>query len=109
MILIGMLLLVAVGHGKSEGVRVHVDSVDDYVSDVLNHVQLMKEEHPQIPSFAIGHSMVSNHVFTAPNRPITRTLYRTLIYGQMMSNSTHMCWWLPALFMLYTMIFKINH
>jgi len=46
-----------VGHGKSEGVRVHVDSVDDYVSDVLNHVQLMKEEHPQIPSFAIGHSM----------------------------------------------------
>jgi len=46
-----------VGHGKSDGVRANVDTVDDYVNDVLNHVQLMKEEHPQIPSFAIGHSM----------------------------------------------------
>jgi len=46
-----------VGHGRSDGVRANVDAVDDYVSDVLNHVQLMKEEHPQIPSFAVGHSM----------------------------------------------------
>jgi len=46
-----------VGHGRSDGVRANVDTVDDYVSDVLNHVQLMKEEHPQIPCFAIGHSM----------------------------------------------------
>ena len=52
------VLFSTVGHGKSDGVRVHVDSVDDYVTDILHHVQLMKEEHPQIPTFAIGHSMV---------------------------------------------------
>ena len=47
--------------------RANVDAVDDYVSDVLNHVQLMKEEHPQIPSFAVGHSMVSERFL--PNWP----------------------------------------
>lgn len=46
-----------VGHGLSDGSRCHVDSIDEYVTDVLNHVQLMKEEHPQIPTFAVGHSM----------------------------------------------------
>ena len=55
------------GHGRSDGVRANVDAVDDYVSDVLNHVQLMKEEHPQIPSFAVGHSMVNERF--PPNWP----------------------------------------
>jgi len=42
----------------SDGHRVHVESIDDYVNDILNHIQLMREEHPQIPIFAVGHSMV---------------------------------------------------
>ncbi|XP_057369577.1 monoglyceride lipase-like [Daphnia carinata] len=46
-----------VGHGMSDGHRVHVESIDEYVTDILNHIQLMREEHPQIPIFAVGHSM----------------------------------------------------
>lgn len=43
----------------SDGHRVHVESIEEYVTDILNHIQLMREEHPQIPIFAVGHSMVS--------------------------------------------------
>lgn len=54
-----LLTINTVGHGMSDGHRVHVESIDDYVNDILNHIQLMREEHPQIPIFAVGHSMVS--------------------------------------------------
>ena len=47
-----------VGHGQSEGVRVHVDSVDEYVNDVLHHVKIVQQRYPHVPLFAVGHSMV---------------------------------------------------
>ena len=47
-----------VGHGHSEGERVHVEDVDTYVQDVIHHVELMKNKYPHLPCILIGHSMV---------------------------------------------------
>ena len=49
-----------VGHGKSEGARVHIDSFSEYVDDLIQHVKLLKTSHPGIPMFLIGHSMVGS-------------------------------------------------
>ncbi|XP_071550064.1 monoglyceride lipase-like isoform X2 [Panulirus ornatus] len=46
-----------VGHGRSEGVRGHIDSVEDYVSDVLNHCDDVRAGYPGLPCFLVGHSM----------------------------------------------------
>ena len=53
------LVLHAVGHGESEGERVHVENVDIYVQDVIHHVEQMKKEHPNLPCILLGHSMAS--------------------------------------------------
>ena len=50
--------IVAVGHGRSEGDRVHVETMDTYVMDVIQHVEIMKKQYPDLPSFIMGHSMV---------------------------------------------------
>ena len=52
------LLISLVGHGNSEGERVHVEDVDTYVKDVIHHVELMKNKYPHLPCILIGHSMV---------------------------------------------------
>lgn len=46
-----------VGHGRSEGVRGYVETVDDYVEDVLRHCDDVRSGHPGLPCFLVGHSM----------------------------------------------------
>ncbi|XP_042212007.1 monoglyceride lipase-like [Homarus americanus] len=46
-----------VGHGRSEGVRGYVDSVDDYVTDVLQNYDDVRSGYPGLPCFIVGHSM----------------------------------------------------
>ena len=48
-----------VGHGRSEGDRVHVEDVDTYVQDAIRHVELMKNKYPHLPCILMGHSMVT--------------------------------------------------
>ncbi|XXF76956.1 lysophospholipase [Myxococcaceae bacterium GXIMD 01537] len=45
------------GHGRSEGVRVHIDSFDEYVTDLERFVALVREREPGRPVFLLGHSM----------------------------------------------------
>lgn len=46
-----------VGHGQSQGDRVHTNDFMEYIRDVIQHVKLMKEKYPFVPVFVIGHSM----------------------------------------------------
>ncbi|ESN91724.1 hypothetical protein HELRODRAFT_108482, partial [Helobdella robusta] len=46
-----------VGHGRSEGDRVHVTDFSIYVDDVIKHIEMLKKEHPGVPCFMFGHSM----------------------------------------------------
>lgn len=48
-----------VGHGLSEGDRVHIDTIETYARDVIQHVERLKVKHPTLPVFLLGHSMVS--------------------------------------------------
>jgi acylglycerol lipase len=44
------------GHGKSPGLRVHVDSFDELRADVRAVLALARAEHPALPLFLLGHS-----------------------------------------------------
>ncbi|XP_077547824.1 monoglyceride lipase-like [Haemaphysalis longicornis] len=46
-----------VGHGKSEGPRARVKSIDTYVDDVLTHIDMRRTEFPNKPVYLIGYSM----------------------------------------------------
>ncbi len=46
-----------IGHGKSDGKRVYIESVDQYVDDVYLHCAEMRRRYPGAPLFAVGHSM----------------------------------------------------
>jgi len=54
-----LLTVVSVGHGLSDGDRVHVSNTSTYANDVVQHINIIKEKHPNVPIFIIGHSMVS--------------------------------------------------
>ena len=49
------------GHGASEGERAHVESFEDFSSDVLAHAQAMLRQRGRswqgLPCFLLGHSM----------------------------------------------------
>lgn len=47
------------GHGKSEGKTNYVDSFDQYVEDERKLYSIVKENHPDLPVFMLGHSMGS--------------------------------------------------
>ena len=63
----------SVGHGKSEGDRVYVETFDTYVLDVIQHVEKMKQEYPDIPCLLMGHSMVSVIMYRHTN-PVVEML-----------------------------------
>ncbi|XP_078241381.1 monoglyceride lipase isoform X2 [Pogona vitticeps] len=47
-----------VGHGQSEGDRMVVSDFHVFVRDCLQHIDLMKKDHPGLPVFLLGHSMI---------------------------------------------------
>jgi hypothetical protein len=44
-----------VGHGKSEGIRHHIDHFDYYVQDVLQFVELVSSKYLKVPVFLLGY------------------------------------------------------
>lgn len=53
------MLFCLVGHGKSEGDRVHIEDFQIYVRDVIQHIGILKAKYGDVPFFLFGHSMVS--------------------------------------------------
>jgi alpha-beta hydrolase superfamily lysophospholipase len=47
------------GHGKSEGERVYVEKLADYVDDLKTYFDIIRKENPGKPIFLVGHSMGS--------------------------------------------------
>ena len=47
------------GHGKSEGLRNYIDSFDQYIEDERLFYEIIKEHHPHLPIFMLGHSLGS--------------------------------------------------
>lgn len=46
-----------VGHGQSEGERMVVSDFHIFVRDVLQHVDTIQKDYPEVPIFLLGHSM----------------------------------------------------
>jgi alpha-beta hydrolase superfamily lysophospholipase len=47
------------GHGKSDGLRNDVESFDQYIEDEKFFYDIIKEHHPNVPIFMLGHSLGS--------------------------------------------------
>ncbi|XP_008282942.1 monoglyceride lipase isoform X1 [Stegastes partitus] len=59
-----------VGHGQSEGDRMNIKDFQVYIRDSLQHIDLMKSRHPDLPVFIVGHSMGGAiSILTACERP----------------------------------------
>jgi alpha-beta hydrolase superfamily lysophospholipase len=44
------------GRGRSEGERFYAESIDDYVSDLSQAIELGRSHHPDLPLYLLGHS-----------------------------------------------------
>ena len=64
-----MKILISVGHGQSEGARVHVDNFQEYVDDAFLHADKIKKDFPNTPMFVLGHSMVRSSRFSDIKSP----------------------------------------
>ncbi|CAB4054758.1 MGLL [Lepeophtheirus salmonis] len=56
-----------IGHGKSSGNRTFINSIDEFVDDVILHINIMRKDndYSSIPLFLLGHSM-GGVVFVGP-------------------------------------------
>ena len=45
------------GHGKSEGERANVGVFREFVMDLLHFTEFVRQMHPDVPRFLLGHSM----------------------------------------------------
>jgi len=45
------------GHGKSAGVRCHIDAFDHFTSTLRQYVETAKQAHKNVPRVLVGHSM----------------------------------------------------
>ena len=50
--------VITVGHGRSEGERVMINTFDTFIDDVFTHLDEVKKEYLDIPVYVFGHSMV---------------------------------------------------
>ncbi|MFO8019636.1 MAG: alpha/beta hydrolase [Promethearchaeia archaeon] len=69
------------GHGKSEGVTNYVDSFDLYVEDERILYGIIRENHPDLPIFMLGHSMGSGIAMYFTKR------YEDLLKGLILSGT----------------------
>lgn len=72
--LVGLELLVFahdhVGHGQSEGERMVVSDFHVFIRDVLQHVDTVQKDYPELPVFLLGHSMGGAiSILTAAEKP----------------------------------------
>ncbi|HEY0163967.1 MAG TPA: alpha/beta hydrolase [Sphingomicrobium sp.] len=44
------------GRGKSDGERFYIDSIDEYVADLSQTIELARSKHPELPLYLLGHS-----------------------------------------------------
>jgi alpha-beta hydrolase superfamily lysophospholipase len=58
-------------HGKSPGLRVHVDRFDEFLLDIAAAYRLVRAEQASLPLYLVGHSqgglLVLRHVLTRPD------------------------------------------
>lgn len=45
------------GHGRSDGARAYIHSFTDFLSPIQTYLSMIRQWHPSLPIFLIGHSM----------------------------------------------------